>query len=596
MNLAMRDVRHPTSDMNIVVEDFFNVPPRTAVFAPYAVKNAKGQIKKEIIIPNVDAVVANPPYTRYVEISESTRNSIDRAIGPIMKTYGLQGGIRGKVTETGIYIYFVMYAAQFLTEGGRIGMIISNGWLQTDYGIAFANFLTSTFKIKAVIDFSSRLFSVPIIATCVILLEKCSIENERENNNAVFGYVNGKTTVDALIDLVETESKPPKGTIARRVKQRQLVGDQKWIQVMFNPERMEQALASNSTFVKMSELFQPLRGNTTWSKVAFDKALRPNVGPGEFFDLDKGTVNKWGLEKFAKPAITGIRQSKFFTFTKNDWRELSSEGKKAYYFICHTRKSDLPKGVLEYIKWGETQCRTTIRESRGGGEICSRTWVCQERAKNKDFYGWYDLGGVIPTPIFAVRHGWYKTRFAVTDFPVAMYDAAIALIPKTKLTYSQIQAEAAYLNSSFCQLHIETHGRATSGGVIGLETKVAEQIPILDVRALSQKQIEELSMLFNGLEQKARELEGADTFEKIQLLTNEIQNIDEYVGNLLRLPKGEIKLVQAMVRSLVDRRTSRAHEAKPETVAGKDMPRIKIPKKSKKGLFDTANQPLDKWT
>ena len=596
MNLAMRDVRHPTSEMNIVVEDFFNVPPRTVVFAPYAVKSTRGEEKRKITIPNVDAVVANPPYTRYVEIASVTQGSIDRAIGSVMKTYGLQGGIRGTVTETGIYIYFVMYATSFLAEGGRLGMIISNGWLQTEYGVAFSNFLTSNFKVKAVIDFSNRLFRIPIIATCVILLEKCSVKDERDSNNAVFAYVNGRVTVDALLDLVETNSKAPKGVIARRVGQRQLVGDQKWIQVMFNPDQIEQALVSSPSFVKMNELFQPLRGNTQWSKAAFEKSLRPNVGPGEFFDLDKGTINKWGLEKFAQPTITGIRQSKFFKFTKSDWKKVAAKGGKAYYFICHSSSSKLSKGVLGYIKWGETMCRTTIRESRGGGEVCSRTWVCQERAKRKDFYGWYDLGGVIPAPIFAVRHGWYKTRFAVADFPVAMYDAAIALIPKMKFSPLQIKAEAAYLNSSFCQLHIETHGRATSGGVIGLETKVAEQIPILDVRILEKEQLLELSRLFDALEGKARKLDGADTLEKIQSLTVEIQNIDQYIGKLLGLSEKEIVAAQTLVQSLVDRRTSRVREARPETVTGKDMPRIKVPKKLKKSLIDNASQPLDRWT
>jgi len=596
MNLAMRDVRHPTSEMNIIVEDFFNIPPITPVFAPYAVKSARGEVKRAIVVPIVNAVVANPPYTRYVEISSATQKSIDRAIGSTMKTYGLQGGIRGTLIEIGIYIYFVMYATSFLAGGGRLGMIISNGWLQTEYGVAFSNFLTTNFKVKAIIDFSNRLFRVPLIATCVILLEKCSTKDERDNNIAVFAYVNGKTTVDALLDMVETNSKPSRGVITRRVKQGQLAEDQKWIQVMFNPERIEQALASSPSFVKMSELFQPLRGNTRWSKAAFDKSLRPNVGPQEFFELDKGTINKWGLAKFAQSAITGIRQSKFFTFTKSDWKEIAAEGKKAYFFICHSPKSKLSKGALGYIKWGETMCRTTIRESRGGGQVCSKTWVCQERAKRKDFYGWYDLGDVIPAPIFAVCHGWYKTRFAVTDFPVAMYHAAIALIPKMKFSPLQIKAEAAYLNSSFCQLHIETHGRATSGGVIGLETKVAEQIPILDVRTLEKEQLLELSRLFDALEGKTRKLDGAETLAKIQSLTVEIQNIDQYVGKLVGLSEKEIVVAQTLVQSLVDRRTSRVREAKPETITGKDMPRIKVPKKLKKGLIDDASQPLDRWT
>jgi type I restriction enzyme M protein len=598
VNLAMRDVQHPTSEMNIVVEDFFNVPPRTPVFASFTVKSAGGESQRKIIVPNVDAVVANPPYTRYVEISSATLKSINGAVGQILTKYGLHGGIRGTVTEIGIYIDFIVYATSFLKEGGRLGMIISNGWLQTEYGLAFSKFLLDNFKVKAVVDFSNRLFRVPLIATCVILLEKSSTNKEqRENNNVLFAYVSGKVTVDELLGLVEDESKAPKGVIARRMAQKQLTGDQKWIQVMFNPERIEQAMAASPLVVNMNKLFQPLRGNTQWSQFTFQHALRPNVGPGEFFDLDKGTINQWGLREFAQPAITSIRHAKFFTFTKRDWSNAATRGAKAYFFICHLPKSKLPRGVSDYIKWGETGCRTTIRKSRGGGAVCSETWVCKERGKRKEFCGWYDLGGVIPAPIFAVRHGWYKTRFSVSNFPVAMYDAAIALIPKMKLNSVQINAEAAYLNSNLCQLFIETHGRATSGGVIGLETKVAEKIPVLDVRKLGADRVRHLARLFDRLEDKARRLQGADTLEKVQSLATEIQKIDEYVGKLVGLSQKDIERAQALVQSLIERRTSRVREAKPETIVGEEIPRIKAPPKPRKGSnVDTSSVPLDRWT
>jgi len=596
VNLAMRNVQHPTSEMNIIVEDFFNVSPRTPVFAPFAVRSAEGEMKRKIEIPDVDVVVANPPYTRHIEISPATLKAIQGAVGQTLARYGLHGGIRGTVTEIGIYVYFVVHATSFLKEGGRLGMIVSNGWLQTEYGIAFTKFLLDHFRVKAVIDFSNRLFDVPLIATCVILLEKCSKKEERNGNHVAFAYVNGKTTVDILLDVVEEPSHAPKGVIARKVTQSQLVGDQKWIQVMFNPQRVEQALGASPLVVALTELFQPLRGNTRWSMFTFQKTLRPNIGPGEFFELDAGTVGKWGLEKFAHPAITSIRHTKFFTFEKKDWRELARRDAKAYFFICHLPKSKLPRDVSDYIKWGESRCRTTIRASRGGGMVCSKTWVCKEREKSREFCGWYDIGGVIPAPIFAVRHGWYKTRFSIAGFPVAMYDAAIALIPRKKLSSVQIKAEAAYLNSNFCQLHIETHGRATSGGVIGLETKVAEKIPILDVRKLKPVQLSRLAQLFDRLEKRTREIGGADTLRNIQLLSTEIEEIDNYVGQLLGLTSGDIGNAQALVQSLIQRRTSRVHAAKPESIEGEETPRIKLPKPSKRKEPDTSTVSLDRWT
>ena len=72
----------------------------------------------------------------------------------------------------------------------------------------------------------------------------------------------------------------------------------------------------------------------------------------------------------------------------------------------------LDSEILDYIKWGESECRTRIRSSRGGGRLASETEAAKLREKYKEyFYGWYDLGGVPFASIFAVRQAWHKTRF-----------------------------------------------------------------------------------------------------------------------------------------------------------------------------------------
>lgn len=63
--------------------------------------------------------------------------------------------------EPGIWMHFVMWDLNFLKEGGRLGMIISDSWLQTDYGVDFGKFLLDNFKVKALIDISSRVFPIP---------------------------------------------------------------------------------------------------------------------------------------------------------------------------------------------------------------------------------------------------------------------------------------------------------------------------------------------------------------------------------------------------------------------------------------------------
>jgi len=117
------------------------------------------------------------------------------------------------------------------------------------------------------------------------------------------------------------------------------------------------------------------------------------------------------------------------------------------------------------------------------------------------------------------------------------------------------------------------------------------------IRIPTKEQIKELSRLFNNLEGKTRQLKGADTLEKIQALTPEIRLIDQYTGKLLGLSKKEIETVQTLVQSLIERRTSRIREAKPEMIVGKETPRIKAPSERRKiSKADTLSYPLDKWT
>jgi len=66
---------------------------------------------------------------------------------------------------------------------------------------------------------------------------------------------------------------------------------------------------------------------------------------------------------------------------------------------------------------------------RAQAEAC----VAREGAGRPFFYGWYDLGGFIPTPVMAVRQARYRPQFFLVTTPLVTYDAVIALIPRVKV-------------------------------------------------------------------------------------------------------------------------------------------------------------------
>jgi len=197
----------------------------------------------------------------------------------------------------------------------------------------------------------------------------------------------------------------------------------------------------------------------------------------------------------------------------------------------------LPSEVIEYIKWGESdECRTRIRGTRGGGKICSEAKACRAREEGEArrwFYGWYDLGGFIPTPIMTIYQAGYHPQFFLVKMPLATYHAIITFIPRVRVRVGnwvfnpgeyrgviegvndnveldevEVKALLAYLNSTFNWLWLEQSGRRTGGGILALEVNIAERMPVLNVKAIDRSRVEELARLFDELETKARELMG----------------------------------------------------------------------------------------
>jgi type I restriction-modification system DNA methylase subunit len=577
LNLAMRYIRAPSTEMNTIHTDFFRVKSNQTIVSPYVVKTLSGEIKREIPLPKFDAIIANPPYTRWTEIPEKTRDAIKNSIGKRLAEYNLVAQVQRGV-EPGIFIHFVMHSVDMLREGGRLGMIISDSWLQTDYGVNFGRFLLDHFKIRAIIDISARVFPVPLIGTSIILLEKCNIDKERDGNITLFIYADisekEMLKVDEILDAIEKPEKYVDHYVIKALKQREMPRNQKWINHLFDVSTILDKLRERT--IKMIELFEPSYGNATYLYLVSRRKIGGprNLGTKEFFYLDENKVEQYGLKEYAYPALTSSRYAKWFTFTREDWEELKKKGSTCYFFMCHKSKESIPTSVLEYIRWGETECRTAIRSTRGGGKICAQALACKARERRKDlFFGWYDLGGVVKAPLMTVYQSRYKTRFILIKYPIAAYHAMISFIPRIDISEDQLKALLAYLNSSFSQLYIESVGRTTGAvGPIGLEIKHAEHFPILDVRRLKKEDIVKLSSLFDKLESETRKMGGADLSKNIEKLWDTvIQEIDSEIVDILELPRNISNLARKLAKTMIKRRLQRTQEATPEAIKGEEV-------------------------
>jgi len=463
-------------------------------------------------------------------------------------------------------------------------MIISNMWMQTDYGIEFGKFLLDNYKIKALIDISYRLFTA-LISTVIVLAEKSSNEVERARNKVLLVRVPpidsklSNTDVEKRLEEIFTcladaidegsyefnETKLREcgklGVWYRFIEQERMHRDRKWIGLFFGGgdvvNRLEELANDGKIMIRAGEWFRPSYGNalylclTSWGII---RGVR-NLGAKEFFYFSEGKIDEWQEvhDQFRSkvmdclvPAITRSQWVKTFVFTRDDWEELRKGGKNVYLFICHKPRDKLPSEVAEYIRWGESgECKT----QKGGGKRCSEAVACRAREEGEArrwFYGWYDLGGFIPTPIMAIYYSGYHPQFFLAKTPLVTYHDIITFIPRVRVRVGnwvfdsgeyrgiigevnnnveldevEVKALLAYLNSTFNWLWLEQNGRRTGGGILALEVNIAKRMPILNVKAIDRDRVEELARLFDELESKARRL------MKLKPITNDPPDSEE---------------------------------------------------------------------
>jgi len=372
MNLAMRNVRAPSPEVYIFVRDYFTITPGQHVIVPYKTRTPGGEKQVGVVFKDFDAIVGNPPYTRWTEIPEKTREIILELYGKVLRNYDLRKFVTGGAIP-GIFIPWIVHSAKFLREGGRLGMIISDSWLGTQYGVGFVKYLADNFKIVAIIDLAEKVFEAPLIGACIILLDKTSNRNERNSNNIVFVYLKKQYDVDTILRIIESarmgKVEPHEGIVVRVIKQGELYrrlegGEVKPITLFFNVEGIVNAIASTGKVVKLGDLFQPSEGNTGWSVYASMRGRGAGTGGEEFYSIGEDGVKRFNLDKYVgtylKPSISSSDRLVFFTFTREDW-----EKKREYMFVANAPFTRLPPEVQEYIKLGEISIIITSGPNKG---------------------------------------------------------------------------------------------------------------------------------------------------------------------------------------------------------------------------------------
>ncbi len=616
INLFRQNVRELDNFPRIVVKDFFDIRPGETLAFPPLKADSPNYNKIQVQLPTFEGIVGNFPYIRQELIERQNKGykkKITQAIASQwlwqdpdlfkfkevksqaskawLKEHAQDLDVELRLSgQADIYAYLFYHAAAFLKEGGRLGVVTSNAWLDVAYGVELKRFFLRHFKIVAVVaSWCEPWFQDAAVNTAFTILERCEDAQERAANAVRFVKVK-----QPLADLLPADLMLQENT--------------RWQKVDALVSQIESADAHASKLDLQTGKLQPLQGVQTVESDAFRIRLVPQAELEQELNT-KGENAKWGLyirapqvyfdilreagdklvplsevadvrfgiktgindffyleplgpgdkpgtlrvknsrgwigeieEACLRPALISLREVKPLSLTGEESRWLLFQ---CPYEIEEINALGL-KGALDYIRWGEAQ-RTS-----GRGRV-GTTGVLFPNVKTVSSHRpeWFNLparkpGDVVSNRFIGERFGFpVNSGLVISDtfFEISFNDKNISNL------------YTALLNSTITFLFTELRGRQTwAQGVLYLYGPELRDLPILDASLIPLALQERINGIFNKLKlrsikpiaqeikQKDRQALDAAVLEALGLdpkryLLQIYQGLVEMVNERLTLPK-----------------------------------------------------------
>ena len=453
INLAIQNPRARVDRINVVVKDFFDLRPRQETLTGFESMTVEGE-KQLIKIPySFDAVVANPPYIRQELLGESEKKKIFELVQSEFKDQlfvGQAKNRKGVVLDrmSDIYIYFYIHSIRFLKQGGMLGYISSNKWLEVGYGEPFQEFLLRNVKILYVIEFDRAVFPDADVNTAVVIMQKESNPEKRRDNVVKFIRVKQRMSNEELLKFLPSEKDLDDDRIRVTVIKQGKLKPGKW-NIYLRAPPVFKKLLNHPKMKPLGKVAEVLFGLKT--------------GYNDFFILSKDRAKEWGIEpEFLVPCVSSPKKIKGLVIRPEDVDE--------YFFMCDKPKEEL-KGTkaLEYIEHGEKMevevTRGSKRERRKLPELETvkgrRLWYALPRFDKPALL----LPKLADKRITAILN---KAETLGSDLFYFIYsdeDTALCIF--------------ATLNSTIGALFGEIYGRSYGGGVLDLKVYETKKIPVM---------------------------------------------------------------------------------------------------------------------
>ncbi len=570
INLAINDLGVDKNYPNILQEDFFAFLVGDEGFDPEKWRKTRaktlGLKEREVTYPRwFDVVVGNPPYTRQEEISEIFTEDIEyksKLIGKaLLDLRGKKVAEIGK--RAGIHAYFFVHGAKLLKDGGYFGFIVSNSWLDVDYGKGLQEFFLKNYKIIAIIESKvERWFEEADINTCIIILQKCKDKRERDQNPVRFVYL--KKPLRHFIP-------PAQDMWEKQVERINYI------------DRLKKTILAHSNLYENDELrIYPKSQKELWDE-GFDSTEKRYVGakwgkylraPEIFFKiLKKGKSKLVPLKEVAEVRF-GIKTgaNEFFYLTEE---EIQRKGIEKEFWMHKEANKWVPNYVIksprecksivvkpEYLKYRVLMIHKDKKELKGtkvlkyieAGERkkFSKRPTCASRER------WYELSE-IKAPILSKRFVDMAFGYFLNLQNLFVGDTFFVITPKDKTNILRI---VTFLNSTLGSFFTEVYGRTVMGeGVLLIYGPEIVPMPVVHPKLVSDGRAKTIKDFLSDKVVSIFEELGSSSPEEVSLdkVKPDRRELDKIImGEILGLTDEEQLEVYRAVVDLVKSRIEKA--------------------------------------